>query len=258
MEGGHHTGIVLRKLKRRAAVSAATAAFSANVTDPKASIITTYNFIAGSPGISLLLFYDYPTPPKGIFDAFLDIPHFTKDVDTRTFLSLVKSSPVQVTDGLRSHFQMVPVLEYTPAFLEAVVNQSTYWGQKLSWASGSFFSYAVEPFLPNIYQHNAGLDTAYPPARNRFYSPFNVFFGWLAPSQDTTFQNSVLESARALVAAASAEGQSNLDSIPLYPNYASSRMTLQQVYGTNVPRLRALKQRVDPDDVMGLAGGFKF
>lgn len=107
------------------AVSAATAAFSANVTDPKAAIITTYNFIAGAPGISLLIFYDDPTPPAGIFDAFLDIPHFTKDIDTRSYLDLVKASPVEVTNGLRSHFQMVPVLEYTPAFLEAVVNQTT-------------------------------------------------------------------------------------------------------------------------------------
>ena len=33
---------------------------------------------------------------------------------------------------------------------------------------------------------------------------------------------------------------------------------LEDIYGGNVPRLKALKKRVDPENVMGLAGGFKF
>jgi len=44
----------------------------------------------------LLLFYDAPTPPSGIFDAFLAIPYLTKDVSTRSYLSLVQSSPDQL------------------------------------------------------------------------------------------------------------------------------------------------------------------
>ena len=103
------------------AVAAATAKFSANVTDPKAGVITTYNFLLGQvmsycythfllcslipchlqPGISQLLFYDGPTPPAGIFDDFLAIPYFTKDVSTRDFSSLVQASPANATYGQR-------------------------------------------------------------------------------------------------------------------------------------------------------------
>jgi len=99
-------------------VAAAVAKFSANVTDPKAAIITASNFLltqvslllhsAGcpaylnvQPGVSQLLFYDGPTPPDGIFDDFLNIPHLTKDVETRDFISLVQSSPSNATSGQR-------------------------------------------------------------------------------------------------------------------------------------------------------------
>ena len=53
------------------------------------------------PGISLLMFYDGPTPPSGIFDDFLAIPHFTKDVKTRTFLDLVMTPPANATSNTR-------------------------------------------------------------------------------------------------------------------------------------------------------------
>ena len=48
------------------------------------------------PQIALLLFYDAPTPPPGIFDAFLAIPFLQSDVSTRSYPSLVQSSPDQL------------------------------------------------------------------------------------------------------------------------------------------------------------------
>jgi hypothetical protein len=44
----------------------------------------------------------------------------------------------------------------------------------------------------------------------------------------------------------------------VYPNYALFDTPLEDMYGENVPRLRALRRAIDPEDVMGLAGGFKF
>lgn len=51
--------------------------------------------------MSLLLFYDGPTPPDGIFNDYLAIPHFTKDVKTRDFIDLVKAAPANATGGTR-------------------------------------------------------------------------------------------------------------------------------------------------------------
>ena len=46
--------------------------------------------------------------------------------------------------------------------------------------------------------------------------------------------------------------------LALYGNYADANTPLSDIYGDNLPSLRALKAKVDPRNVMGLAGGFKF
>ena len=51
--------------------------------------------------MSLLLFYDGPTPPDGIFDDFLAIPALAKNVGTRSFLDLVTTSPANATSPAR-------------------------------------------------------------------------------------------------------------------------------------------------------------
>jgi FAD/FMN-containing dehydrogenase len=43
-----------------------------------------------------------------------------------------------------------------------------------------------------------------------------------------------------------------------YPNYAIFDTPLTEMYGTNIEKLKKIKGRVDPTNVMGLAGGFKF
>lgn len=53
------------------------------------------------------------------------------------------------------------------------------------------------------------------------------------------------------------EGISQWDDI-LYPNYALSDTPLELLYGENLPRLRQLATKYDPDKVMTLTGGFRF
>ncbi len=63
-------------------------------------------------------------------------------------------------------------------------------------------------------------------------------------------------SAKQITAAAVADGQA-IEDVALYPNYALFDTPLERIFGGNVERLKVIKARVDPDDVMGLAGGFK-
>ena len=65
------------------------------------------------------------------------------------------------------------------------------------------------------------------------------------------------QSATHLTNAAIEEGQ-YVGNAALYPNYALVGTPLEKMYGQNVGHLRALKQRIDLEDVMGLAGGWKF
>jgi hypothetical protein len=44
----------------------------------------------------------------------------------------------------------------------------------------------------------------------------------------------------------------------LYSNYALPNTPLSNLYGENVDRLISIKQEYDPQNVMGLTGGFRF
>jgi hypothetical protein len=47
------------------------------------------------------------------------------------------------------------------------------------------------------------------------------------------------------------------DTFSAYPNYALSSTTAEELYGVqNAARLRAIRDQIDPDRVMDLAGGF--
>ena len=56
--------------------------------------------------------------------------------------------------------------------------------------------------------------------------------------------------------AALADGQ-NVSHAAKYGNYALFGTSLKNMYGGNVGRLREIKAAIDPDDVMGLTGGWK-
>jgi hypothetical protein len=58
-------------------------------------------------------------------------------------------------------------------------------------------------------------------------------------------------------ATALADGQ-NVSHAAVYVNYALYGTPLEDIYGGNVGRLREIRAAIDPDDVMGLTGGWKF
>ncbi|KAJ4490170.1 FAD-binding domain-containing protein [Lentinula aciculospora] len=234
----------------------ATYTFASSVTDPKAAIITTANFVLGQPGISQLLFYDGPTPPDGIFDNFLAITHFTEDVSTRDFVSLVQSSPSNATAGTRAIFNSAPLLELTPTVLDAIINETVFWGARLSLESGSFISYDIEPFMSSIYTHSE-YPSAYPPSRSTAYLPLNLYYAWALETADDSFHSAIKQSANQITAIALAEGQTGVDTAPLYPNYAIYDTPLDRLYGDNLAKMQSVKAIVDPNNVMALTGGFK-
>ncbi|KJA17160.1 hypothetical protein HYPSUDRAFT_46688 [Hypholoma sublateritium FD-334 SS-4] len=240
------------------AVTAATVAFQ-NVTDPKAGLITTYNYIPSIQQVvsAALMFYDAPTPPAGIFDSFLAIPSVGSDVSTRSFLSMVQSSPVNFTQPTRTLYEFLPNLGFTSEVGSLLFNETVAIGQLLTNKSLIIVSYDVELFLPSIYSHNS-IKTAFPPVRNISFQPFNIAYQWNSSTFDDEFHAIVVASQARLINAQIALGQKNLVDVPYYPNYAVAGTPLEKMYGANIPALVELKQRVDPTNVMGLAGGWKF
>ena len=74
---------------------------------------------------------------------------------------------------------------------------------------------------------------------------------------DNEFYGVIRQSATRIRNIAIQDGQ-DLTNAPLYPNYAMFDVPLSNMYGGNVDRLRSLRRKVDPYNVMGLTGGFRF
>jgi hypothetical protein len=69
--------------------------------------------------------------------------------------------------------------------------------------------------------------------------------------------DSLRDGAKTIHDVAIAEGQ-NLSDAAVYVNYALFDTPLENMYGRNLARLHRIKDKIDPERVMDLAGGFKF
>ncbi|KAF8344646.1 FAD dependent oxidoreductase [Amanita rubescens] len=236
-------------------VTAAVVKFSANNKDTKANVVSVFSFVNGSTLNTPILYYDGPSPPSGVFTEFFVIPEVACDVHTRSFANFVNSNSLNFLTGYRGVSHTVPLLRNSPKVMAAIQNETSFWGQALSDKGGSVM-YTVEPFLPSILSHNT-TPTAYPPTRDHVYLPLGIIFSWLDAAYDDCFYDAIRQSAECIRAVAIEDGQ-DIAHAPLYPNYAIFDTPLRDMYGANVDKLHMLRERVDPHDVMGLTGGFKF
>ncbi|KAF9017799.1 FAD-binding domain-containing protein [Hymenopellis radicata] len=239
-------------------VNAALIRFSQEVTDPKAALVVTYVFVAGQMTVDALTFYNAATPPAGLFDDFLNIPSTGNDANQKSFRDLIASfSASGDRPNNRTTFHTVPMMEHSAAVLDAFVNESMFWGTHLSQdAPDAFIAYGVEPFLSNVFSHNAE-STAYPPSRQVALFPDILEFGWSSEASDDLFFESIRQSAAHLTNVAADNGQAAVRDASPYPNYALYDVPVERIFGNNLKRLREIKARVDPHDVMALTGGFR-
>jgi len=140
--------------------------------------------------------------------------------------------------------------------MRAIEEESQKWCVKELLVTGPFVTYTAEPFLPTILSHSTS-SSAFPPTRDMVFSPFLIYFAWLDKALDNQAFNNIKESAARIRQAVIDDGQ-DITGAPKYPNYALFDTPVDQIYGSNVNRLTALRSKVDPSNVMVLAGGFKF
>jgi hypothetical protein len=113
----------------------------------------------------------------------------------------------------------------------------------------------LEPFDNGVFSHGSG--SAYPPDRFQAVFPSVLGFTWANSSIDGIVASSMRKEAAKIREVALAGGQ-NVSHAAVYVNYALFDTPLEGIYGLNVPRLRDIRAAIDPEDVMGLVGGFKF
>ncbi|EIN03944.1 FAD-binding domain-containing protein [Punctularia strigosozonata HHB-11173 SS5] len=266
---GEVWGGLLTTLDIKSAV-AATANFSEKSTDPKAAVLSSIGFANDTVIVSLQLFYDGPTPPPGLFDAFIALSGtaLQSNLKTSSFLDFLMNDSPGSTD-FRTRYNHIPVTDYSVELLNALTNESMVAANALQalHPNDTFIViFTAEPFLPDILDHSGPSPlpnlppTAYPPSRARRYLPTNTNIFWTQASSDASV-NQVVFDAEANIRAKAAElGQPvglTEPNVAKYPNYAAIGSSLESLYGTNLPTLKAIKEKYDPENVMGLAGGWK-
>ena len=113
----------------------------------------------------------------------------------------------------------------------------------------------IEPFDSGLFSH--GSPSAYPPDRSQTVLPSVLIISWTNASLDKTMADVLRDGAKTIHDVAIADGQ-NLTHAAVYVNYALFDTPLEDMYGGNLARLRRIKDKIDPERVMDLAGGFKF
>jgi len=133
---------------------------------------------------------------------------------------------------------------------------SQFWGKRLSAQDKNVTLRAIiEAFDKGLFSY--GNDSAYPPDRSQAVFPTALTVDWSNSSLDDTMAFALRNFADAIRDAALADGQ-NVSHAAKYPNYALFGTPLEDMYGGNVERLRKIRAAIDPENVMGLAGGWKF
>ncbi|KAI0260050.1 FAD dependent oxidoreductase [Gloeopeniophorella convolvens] len=266
-QGQIWTSIIIYAPDQLAAVNAALVKYQQHRDeDIKAAVAGTaaYSPEGASQSIVesiMILYYNGPSPPAGVFDEFLSIPATQSTTSTGSFLDFFNSlavavppsTPRSVRSGLSSG---IPFIQYSPAVLDAIANQTMVWGDK--WRaldSTTTFTVAIEPFNSKIFSY--GSDSAYPPDRSHALMPTSLSLGYTNTSLDDFMAKSLREFTDTVQAVAVADGQNVSNAAP-YVNYALFDTPLETMYGAGLPRLHSIKKSVDPHNVMGLTGGWKF
>ncbi|KAL5476868.1 hypothetical protein ACEPAI_3054 [Sanghuangporus weigelae] len=250
-----------------ALVNSAASNFSLKIIDPKAQMIVNYASVNGEFVAQTLIFYDGPTPLAGVYDELLAIPSVSTNVRKSTFREFMASSEGALSAdafGVAQH--AIPITKYTVPVLEEMIAQVTAFGQRLTEQSnGSSILVVVqpEPFYQPFTRSRGG---AYPHFPDRELTPACPFIVYSANASDPLdvqqarhdyFVSELKSFAHLIQAKAVDEGVSRWDDI-LYPNYALVDTPLEFVYGENVPRLREIAAKYDPERLMTLTGGFRF
>ncbi|KAF9512345.1 hypothetical protein BS47DRAFT_1345462, partial [Hydnum rufescens UP504] len=202
-------------------------------------------------------FYNGSTPPPGVFDNFLFYPRTLEDVKTRTYTDLINTASVPfLHNKLRGAMHTVSLTDLSVGVISQILNQTDfYYNYNGSFTSGASLMVFIEPFIPTGGVTSPNSDTAYP--HTKFLTPLSLLWRWPDADSDQTARENLKLAAAAITATAESEGQKLAD-LPLYSDYSLSDIPLEKLYTVNLPKLRSIRAKYDPNKMMDRAGGFHF
>ncbi|KAI0293621.1 hypothetical protein B0F90DRAFT_1761958 [Multifurca ochricompacta] len=239
-----------------AEAQAAMAKFVTREHDHKGAQFGVYIYTKGSLLFEISLFYDGPELPQGLYDEFFDLPNTSRSIFKGSYAAFVESMSHLMPEQRNGYSHGSPILHLTEPIIKAIANETEFWGEWLSKHDENVLvSSAFDPFEPDYLTH--GGPSAHPPDRSRAYLPASMFIAWSKPLVEKYMEDAIRRSGEALVTAGIRDGQ-DLENAAPYVNYVMFDTPLEKMYGGGLERLREIRREYDPEDVMGLTGGWKF
>ncbi|KAI9441861.1 hypothetical protein H4582DRAFT_1849534 [Lactarius indigo] len=258
--------------------------------DPKASIVTAFRFYRNH-GVqefkfTVLAFYDDIKPDgPNPFIRFLAIPHqgqlansdyTTLDVATTLLYSYILAADIlsNSDDGdsetisfpsselagmgvtnARARWGNVMVSKYTPNLINAIEEEAKAAKGLMERYKGRMVVADIWPFVSTMFDQS--IPSAWPHKRGEPNGPLLVYFMWEGKENDGKWIDQMKTTLDRIRRIALQEGCTT-PSAPVYCNTTLEDVTTpEQIYRDNLDDLSALRNRYDPDNVMGRTGGFR-
>jgi len=112
----------------------------------------------------------------------------------------------------------------------------------------------IWPFVPTMFDNSS--DTAWPHYAGQPNGPVLVIILWEDKEHDDFWVEQLVKALDAIRAVA-LEEQCTTEDAPVYQNTALDKTSTEEIYRKNLSHLILLREKVDPNGVMDLTGGFR-
>jgi len=224
--------------------------------DRKGTQMGAIAYSGGKVEFKLMLFYDGPKPPEGLYYELLNLPNSAESIIQGDFTTFMSRLDIPVREF--GYGDGVPMLQYSALVVKATIEGVKAIGDKLREKDeDTLIMFNLDAFESDIFTH--GGPSAYPPDRSHAVLPSSLFVAWNDKSLDKDkYVYDTLRNLSTFIIKAGIKDGQDLKNAAHYPNYAVYGTPLEKMYGKNVDRLRKIKKQFDPFRIMDLTGGFKF
>ena len=121
--------------------------------------------------------------------------------------------------------------------------------------NGRRASFEIWPFHKDSFNGIKQEDSAWPHEEGKVFGPLIGWFEWSGRENDDFWFAAISKALSELQGVAVSEGCAT-DALPIYLNIALEDTPVKHIYRDNYEELKGLRQKYDPDNVMGQAAGF--
>ncbi|KAG0701510.1 hypothetical protein DFH29DRAFT_555526 [Suillus ampliporus] len=191
--------------------------------------------------------------PSRVAGAPLYCPVYGTRVSLQTYAKNPPKAGVG-EENTRVRWGTVMVSHFTPKLLDTIEQESKRAARNMKDNQGKTAVIDIWPFMPCMFDSSS--PAAWPHKEGQPNGPLLVCFQWEGENNDKYWIELTKQILQSIRKVAKQEGCTN-DELPSYCNTSLADTPVQDIYKNNLSKLKKIRAKYDPNDVMGRAGGFR-